>query len=146
MTPSSRLQLQSAGYAALLCGLNWYHVTEYSRRAGVVKVGVMPVVFDVLLSGAVACYLAYRCVEAFRGRREGGRQAGNGWGIRHWGVLGFLIPLLVAKQNTSSWLEPDGVLATVKWGYGHALSGWVLFFGSSGMLLYQVLEHLAGDP
>ena len=35
MTPSSKLHLGSAGYYAVLTGLNWYRSVEYARKPGV---------------------------------------------------------------------------------------------------------------
>lgn len=145
MTPPARLHLGSAAYCSLLIGLNWFRSVEYSRRSGLVSESVAPVGLALLLSFAVALYLAYRCVKAALCRLESGKKVRRGEWVESWSVIGYALPLLWHRISSSTWTEADGALATATGGFGHALSCWVFLFAILGLLLFQVLTRLTGD-
>lgn len=145
MKPSTKLHLGSAVYCALLIGLNWFRSVEYSRQFGVTSESFAPIGLALLLSAAVALYLAYRCVRATLSRLESGKKVREGRWIESWSVIVYALPLLWHRISSSSWTEADGTLATATGGFGHALSGWVFLFAILGLLLFQILARLTDD-
>lgn len=145
MNPSTKLHLGSAGYCALLVGLNWSRTVEYSRQSGVTSEGVSPIALALLLSGGVALFLLVRCVRVALARLENGRRLKEGRWIPSRGVIAYALPLLLHRTTVSTWIEPDGALATASGGYGHAASSWVFLFAVLGLLLFQILARLTGD-
>lgn len=145
MNPTTKLHLGSAGYCALLAGLNWFRSVEYSRQAGVASESFAPVLLALLLSTAVALYLAYRCVRSALSRLENGEKVREGKWIESWGVIAYALPLLVHRTSSSSWIEADGALAKMNSGFGHPLSSWIFLFAIVGLLLFQILIRLRPD-
>jgi len=145
MNSSAKLHLGSAGYCALLIGLNWFRSVEYSRQFGVKSESFGPVALAALLSLAVLVYLVYRCVRAALTRLERGGKLREGRWIVNWGVLLYALPLLWHQNSSSSWLEPDGTWANATGGYGHPLSAWVFLFAILGLLLVQILARLTSN-
>ena len=146
MHSATKLHLVSAGYCAVLISLNWFRSVEYSRQSGVQSESFNPVALAALLSFAVALYLAYRCVRSALTRLEEGRKVKAGRWIKSWGVIFYALPLLWQQTSSSSWVEPDGALATATGGYGHASSSWVFLFAVLGLLLFQIFTRLTpGD-
>jgi hypothetical protein len=145
MNSSTKLHLGSAGYCALLAGLNWFRSVEYSRQFGLKSESFAPVGLAFLLSAVVAVYLAYRCVRSALSRLESGKKVREGRWIESWGVIAYALPLLWHRTSRSSWTEADGALATASGGFGHALSGWVFLFAILGLLLFQILARLTSD-
>lgn len=145
MTLSTKLHLGSAGYCALLAGLNWFRSVEYSRQFGVTSESFAPIALALLLSAGVALYLGYRCVRlALAGLESGKRVKAGNW-IESWGVMLYAIPLLVHRTSSSSWIEADGAIAKATGGYGHATSIWVFVFAVAGLLLFQIRSRLTDD-
>jgi hypothetical protein len=145
MNPITKLHLRSAVYCALLIGLNWFRSVDYSRPFGVTSESFAPIGLALLLSAAVALYLAYRCVRAALSRLERGKKVREGRWIESWSVMVYALPLLWHRTSSSSWTESDGSLATATGGFGHALSGWVFLLAILGLLLFQILARLADD-
>jgi hypothetical protein len=145
MNPFAKLHLRSAVYCALIVGLNWFRSVEYSRQFGVTSESFAPIGLALLLSAAVALYLAYRCVRRALSRLESGKKVREGRWIESWSVMVYALPLLWHRISSSSWVESDGTLATSTGGFGHALSGWVFLFVILGLLLFQILARLTGD-
>jgi len=145
MNSSTKLHLGSAGYCALLVGLNWFRSVEYSRQFGLKSESFAPIALAYLLSVAVALYLVYRCVRSALSRLESGRKVREGRWIKSWTVILYALPLLWHQTSSSSWREPDRALATATGGYGHALSSWVFLFAVLGLLLFQIFTRLTPD-
>lgn len=145
MRPTTRLHLISAGYCALLIGLNWFRSVEYSRQFGVTKESFSPGGLAFVLSAAVAAYLFYRCVRSALARLQSGRRVREGRWVESWLVIVYALPLLFHRISSSSWIEADGALAKATGGFGHAFSGWVFLFAILGLLLFQILARLTGD-
>lgn len=145
MNPSTKLHLGSAGYCAVLAGLNWSRSVEYSRQVGLTRESFSPIGLAALLSSTVALYLFYRCVRSALSRLETGRKVREGRWIMSWGVILYALPLLWRQTSDSSWREPDGALAYATGGYGHALSSWVFLFAILGLLLFQIFMRLKSD-
>lgn len=145
MNPSTKLHLGSAGYCALLVGLNWSRSIEYSRQFEVTIESFAPIGLAILLSAAVALYLVYGCVRSTLSRLASGKKVGEGSWIESWRVIFYALPLLYYRTSTSGWTEVDGARATATGGYGHALSCWVFLFAIVGLLLFQILARLTDD-
>jgi hypothetical protein len=145
MNPSTKLHLVSAGYCALLAGMNWFRSVEYSRKLGLVNESISPIGLSFLLSAAVGLYLVYHCVRSALIRLESGAKVREGRGIESRIVILYALPLLWHRNSSSSWMEPDGVMATATGGYGHSLSVWVFTFAVLGLLLFQILTRLTPD-
>lgn len=145
MNPLLKLHLGSAAYCAILVSLNWFRIIEYTRKSGLTKESLTPVGLAALLSGAAALYLILLCLRAARTRLEEGRKIAPGRWIQSRAVLLYALPLLWHQESTSSWMEPDGSMATLSRGYGHGLSTQVFFFAIAGMLLFQILARLTSD-
>ena len=145
MNKSTKFDLGSAGYCALLVGLNWFRSVEYSRKIGVSSESNSPVALAFLVSAAVALYLVYRCVRSALSRLESGKKMREGNWIETWSVIVYALPLLWHQTSSSSWIEADGALATATGGYGHDLSSRIFLFAIMGLLLFQILARLTGD-
>ena len=145
MSPIAKLHLGSAGYCALLIGLNWFRSVEYSREFGLKSETLAPIALAALLSLIVALYLVYRCVRTALARLEDRKKIRAGRWIESWAVILYAVPLLWHRTSSSSWREPDGALATASGGYGYALSFWVFLFAVLGLLLFQIFLRLTPD-
>ena len=145
MSPSTKLHLGSAGYCALLVGLNWSRSVEYSRKFGLTSESLVPVALGLLLSVSVALYLVYHCVRFALNRLKSGKKVREGRWIESWGVIIYALPLLWHRVSSSSWTEADGALARATGGYGHAISSWIFLFAVLGLLLFQIRLRLAPD-
>lgn len=145
MKYTAKLHLGSAGYCAVLIGLNWFRSVEYSRQSGLQSESFEPVALALVLSLVGVLYLAYRCLRDARARLESGRKVKTGRWIESWAVILYALPLLGHRVSTSSWREPDGALATATGGYGHACSPWVFLFAVLGLLLFQMFTRLTSD-
>jgi hypothetical protein len=143
MSPLIKLHLGSAGYCALLAGLNWFRSVGYSRQFGVTRETLAPIGLGLLLSALVILYLGVHCVRTALSLLKRGRKVTDGPWIESGSVLVYALPLLWHRTATTSWIEPDGVLAVATGGYGHALSPWVCLFAVLGMLLFQILTRLS---
>ncbi len=143
MKPLVKLHIWSAGYCLVLAGLNWSRTVVYSRDSGILRETLDGVGGALLLSGAVAFYLLWRCIRSARARLEAGRKVEGGRWVQSRSVLVYALPLLFHSNSTSSWTAPDGALVTVSGGYGSDRSFGVFLCGVVGLLLFQILRRLS---
>lgn len=145
MNPFVKLHLGSAGFCGLLISLNWFRAVEYSRSFGVKSESFAPAAFALLLSAGAALYLGWLCVRSALAALEAGRKVREGRWIESRGVILYALPLLWHRSSSSTWIEPDGALATATSGYGHASSTWIFVFAIASLLLFQILMRLTSD-
>lgn len=143
MKPLAKLHLWSAGYCLVLAGLNWSRTVEYARAAGLRRESIDGIGGALLLSGAIALYLAWSCIRTARLRLEAGKKVQSGRWVPSWSVLIYALPLVFRFNSTSNWTDPDGALATATGGYGGALSRAVFLFAVAGLLLFQIRSRLS---
>jgi hypothetical protein len=113
MSARLKIHLFSAGFCALLAGLNWYRFVHFSRKIGLLSDSVSPIMFAYLISGAAVLLLALSCIRNCRFTLR--------WGIKwvpEWIPFLYTLPLLYRTQVVTTWTEPDGAVATQLKGYG----------------------------
>ena len=124
MNPSTKIHLGSAGYCALLVGLNWFRSVEYSRQFGVTSESLAPIALAVLLSLTVALYLVYRCVRTALTRLEDRRKIRAGRWIESWAVSSK------ARPRRPPAVEQCLVLRA---GWADPLERWLLAFNAPNL-------------
>ena len=143
MNHLAKLHLWSALYCGVLISLNWSRATQYARPVGLTSESKAPVMLALLLSLLVMVVLLWRVLRFVRRRLEAGEKVEPGRWIESWSVMIYALPLLWHQGSTSSWIAPDGTVATTVSGFGTDISPRIFLFAVVGLLLSQLAHRLS---